>query len=85
VSEKRTNRVVLDSYAVLAYLEAEPEADMVTVALDQGDAWMTLVNLGEVLYIIERKRGKASADTIFLPISWRMTTRIVENAFTGFP
>ncbi|MEZ5078188.1 MAG: type II toxin-antitoxin system VapC family toxin [Solirubrobacterales bacterium] len=43
--------VVLDSWALLAYLKNEPSADQVEAAwLDQGAA-IASVNLGEVLYI----------------------------------
>lgn len=61
----KTARRVLDSHALLALLQAEPHADAVVDALEHGEPWMTLVNLGEVAYIIERERGAAAADTVW--------------------
>lgn len=59
------NRIVLDSFAVLAFLEGEPPAQRVADILMAGEPWMTLVNLGEVTYIVERARGTAVADVVF--------------------
>ncbi len=59
-------RYVLDSFAVLAYLEAEAGADRVNAVLAaarQGEAlaWMSIVNYGEVVYITEREQGLFAA------------------------
>jgi len=57
---------VLDSYALLAYFEDErgrdPVEKLLTDALN-NDALikMTVINLGEVIYITERKRGLHAA------------------------
>lgn len=53
---------VLDSYALLAYLGAEPGHQRVDELLRSGAAgraelYLCLINYGEVLYIIERERG----------------------------
>lgn len=53
---------VLDSFAVLAYLTGEPGAaaveDILRGAAEGGcRALLTLINLGEVLYITERRGG----------------------------
>jgi len=53
---------VLDSYALLAYLEAEPGSNRVKEFLEMAAAgkchlYMCVINLGEVLYIVERERG----------------------------
>lgn len=53
---------VLDSYALLAYLEAEPGSDRVRELLENAkdrkcNIYMCMVNLGEVMYIVERERG----------------------------
>jgi PIN domain nuclease of toxin-antitoxin system len=56
--------VVLDSWALLAYLKNEPAAGKVQdVWLSQGAA-VSSINLGEVLYMRIRERGEkaASAD-----------------------
>ena len=53
---------VLDSYALLAYLEAEQGNDRVRELLEDAkdrkcNICMCMVNLGEVMYIVERERG----------------------------
>jgi predicted nucleic acid-binding protein len=65
-----TDKYVLDSYAVLAYLEAEPGSDRVRELLSAAKSrkcrlFMCVVNLGEVMYIVERERGLPQAqDTL---------------------
>ena len=61
--------VVLDSYAVLAYLEGESGRSTVVDILDaaqSGDCIvvMSIINLGEVLYIVERERGLKKAHEV---------------------
>jgi predicted nucleic acid-binding protein len=53
---------VLDSYALLVYLNDEPGRERVEDVLSQAEQHecrivMCLINLGEVLYITERRRG----------------------------
>jgi len=53
---------VLDSYALLAYLEAEPEGERVAGLLEAAAEqkcrlYLCVINLGEVMYIVERERG----------------------------
>ena len=58
----RSSACVLDSYALLAYLEGE-EARLRIIELLQSaelgecSLYISLINLGEVLYITERERG----------------------------
>jgi ribonuclease VapC len=57
---------VLDSFAVLAYLGGEPGQERVQEVLrqareGQARAVLTLINLGEVAYIIERAQGLVRA------------------------
>jgi len=57
---------VLDSYALLAYLEAEPGGGRVQELLEaavegQCRLYLCVVNLGEVMYIVERERGLPKA------------------------
>lgn len=57
-----TARYVMDSYALLVYLEDEAGADRIRKLLEtarQGRCrlFMCSVNLGEVMYIVERERG----------------------------
>ncbi len=59
------DRVVLDAHAVLVFLGEEPGWSEVEDILRIGDPWMTLVNLGEVAYILERTSGAAAADEVW--------------------
>src|SRR5207245_1749643 len=57
---------VLDSFAVLAYLEGEAGMSRVRSVLEGAEAkrhtgYLSLINLGEVLYIAERERGLVAA------------------------
>jgi len=61
--------VVLDSSAVLAYLNNEAGAERVVVLLraaKAGEARLLLceINLGEILYTVERRRGLAAAQQV---------------------
>ncbi len=54
--------VVLDSWAVLRYLEgAEPSASLVSGLLDQSRPLMSWINLGEVHCILRRVHGEGAA------------------------
>ncbi len=60
-------RYVLDSYALLAYVRAEPGGDEVKSLLEEArkgqvEVYLSLINLGKVAYIVERRRGAAVAD-----------------------
>jgi PIN domain nuclease of toxin-antitoxin system len=59
------DRVVLDAHAVLAFLSDEPGGADVEEILRIGEPWMTLVNLGEVAYILERASGAGAADEVW--------------------
>jgi predicted nucleic acid-binding protein len=57
---------VLDSFALLAYLEGEPGMPKVRAVLEGAEAqrhlvYLSLLNLGEALYITERERGLVAA------------------------
>ena len=57
---------VLDSYAVLAYLGDEPGRERVQGLLEQAEKGdcrvvLSLINLGEVAYIVEREEGLGKA------------------------
>ncbi len=57
---------VLDSYALLAYFEAAPGSEQVRRLLEAAKEgkcclYMCMVNLGEVVYIVERERGLPKA------------------------
>ncbi|MFA4668136.1 type II toxin-antitoxin system VapC family toxin [Pyrococcus kukulkanii] len=62
-------RVVLDSYAILTYLLNEKGAKRVEELLNKArngevKVYMNVVNLGEVYYIIARRKGVDVADFI---------------------
>ncbi|MDP1809606.1 MAG: type II toxin-antitoxin system VapC family toxin [Actinomycetota bacterium] len=61
-------KFVLDSFAVIAFLEGEAGADIVQKVLkvgEEGDLiYMSVVNLGEVYYSMHRAKGPAQADEI---------------------
>jgi len=57
-----SNRYALDSYALLALLNDEAGADRVEALLRQAEAdetqlFLSLINLGELAYIVERRWG----------------------------
>jgi ribonuclease VapC len=60
---------VLDSFALLAYLNGEPGNARVVEVLTQAQAGecrllLCSINLGEILYTVERRRGLAKAQQI---------------------
>ena len=66
MKRKNAKVYVLDSFAILGYLENEASAPFVRDLLKQArkktiELWLSLVNYGEVLYIIERERGLQKA------------------------
>jgi ribonuclease VapC len=61
-----TSGYVLDSFALLAYLGGEAGMPRVRTALERAAAgqhrvYLSLISLGEVLYIVERARGLTGA------------------------
>jgi ribonuclease VapC len=80
VSEKdKLPRFVLDSHALIAYLEDEPGALRVRKVLEvaergQAQVLVSIINYGEVVYITEREKGLVAAQSTIaaideLPIS----------------
>jgi ribonuclease VapC len=70
----KKQRFILDSYSLLAYLQAEPAGEKVRDILKQGAAnqaevLLSVINLGEIYYIIQRKRGQDIAQEIMQDIS----------------
>src|SRR5437588_9459320 len=64
---KKPKAIVLDSCAVIAYLEDEPAAervaDIISDAHEQGiPLFMTVVNAGEVWYIVAREASASDAE-----------------------
>jgi len=65
-NDSKFKEYVMDSYAFLAYLEGEPGGDRVKELLEVATEgkyrlYMSTVNLGEVVYIVERERGLPKA------------------------
>ena len=63
---KPSGNYVLDSFALLAFLADEPGADTVREVLEygqrhDGSIWISVINLGECLYVVEREQGLAAA------------------------
>jgi predicted nucleic acid-binding protein len=80
--------LVLDSWSVIAYLEDEPSgqqvADLITGAHEEGfSIYMTVVNAGEVWYIIAREISEEEANSSikelrelriqFVDVDWELT------------
>jgi predicted nucleic acid-binding protein len=64
---KKPKPIVLDSWAIMAYLQDEPSgekiADMIADAKDDGQTLlMSVINIGEVWYSVARRRSTADAD-----------------------
>lgn len=76
------DRFILDSFALLAYLEEEPGADDVAAILERcseggAESWLSIVNFGEVLYITERERGLQAAQRVIAAID-QLPVRVME-------
>jgi predicted nucleic acid-binding protein len=65
--------VVLDSWALLAYLKDEPAADRIESEWLQSGVAISSINLGEVLYIRTRAIGEDSARADVETIRRRLT------------
>ncbi len=64
--DNNASAYVLDSYAILAYLESESGMARVRTLLTEAAEgslaiYLSVINLGEVLYIIECERGLTNA------------------------
>ena len=65
-SELSSDAYILDSFALMAYLENEVSGEQVTRILRKSAAgethvYFSLINYGECLYIIEREQGLTKA------------------------
>ena len=70
----KTKNFVLDSFALLAYFQGEPGGTTVRDILKEASAgsvsvMLPVVNLGEIYYIVARKRGRETALAIVEDIS----------------
>lgn len=67
-------KYILDSYALLAYFQAEPAGVKVRnilkdAMLNHIVAYLSVISLGEIYYIIARKLGEENADASVEDIS----------------
>lgn len=81
----RKQNYVLDSYALLAYLGGEAGAEQVKALLKQAKekeaiVYLSLMNLGEAAYIIERRYGPERLQEV-LAILTQLPITIVEVSF----
>jgi len=73
VSNEQKPIYILDSFALLAFLEGEPSADRIQVILQaaqeaRAQVYLSVINLGEVLYITERERSLVTAQQVLAVI-----------------
>ncbi len=64
---RKPRAIVLDSWAIMAYLEGEPAAEQVADMIadaheEETPLFMSVVNVGEVWYILAREGSAADAD-----------------------
>jgi len=79
--------IILDSWAVLAYLEDEPAADGVEAIMEEAhDAriplLMTVVNAGEVWYSVARSHSDEQADETVLKDIGDLGVTLVDVGWT---
>ncbi len=64
----------MDSYAMMAYFEDEPGADVVVEILNdivntRSRAYMSIINWGEIYYNTFRVQGEKSAESVLVQMS----------------
>jgi uncharacterized protein len=79
-------RKLLDSYALLAYLNQEAGFEkvrdaMAAVQKSEDPILMNEINIGEVYYTLSRKRGRESADYFLETILPSLPVMSVSNSF----
>ena len=79
-----TMKIVLDSHAVLAYINDEPAAEKVQEYLDLGreekaKLYMNVVNLGEVYYVLSRRKGVDVANIAMALLKKKPITFIIAD------
>ncbi|MBI3244690.1 MAG: type II toxin-antitoxin system VapC family toxin [Chloroflexi bacterium] len=73
---------VLDSYALLAHYQSEPGGPRVKVVLaqaekQQADVYLSIINYGEALYILEREEGLMTAQDLIATVD-QLPVMVVE-------
>ncbi len=84
----KTKAIVLDSWAIMCYLEDEPAAEKVGKVLGNSlsnriPLLMSVINAGEIWYIVGRRRSEKDADATivwlreigvkFIDADWQLT------------
>ena len=85
MSTPLNNSYVLDAFAVLAFLNKEPGGARVkemfeAASSNEARLYLSLINLGEVLYQVARKRGQVEAQRVLAtlddsPLDYLAVTR----------
>lgn len=78
----KSKRYVIDSFALICYLEGEKNSEAVAEILkkglnDEADIFMSVINWGEVYYIVLREQGKKAAE-LYLKTIERYPIKIVD-------
>ena len=81
---------VLDSHALLAYFEGEASGTTVRALIDEAEQrrirlYLSLINWGEVVYVVRREKGEVAAHEVvaridILPITLRGVDRTLVQA-----
>ncbi len=79
---KRLPKYVLDSFALISYIEGEKGAKIVANILkealtDKAEIFMSVINWGEIYYIVLREQGKEVAE-LYLKTINRYPIKIVD-------
>jgi uncharacterized protein with PIN domain len=70
---------VLDAFAVIAIAFEEPGAGRVEELLNgPSDVWMSVVNVAEALYRIERENGEKAARDVLAILTREISVHLVE-------
>jgi len=74
---------VFDSYALLALLEDEPGADLVTELISdrKNEIYLSAINLGEIYYLLLRRSGFNQAERVLESITLEDTISIAEASW----
>jgi len=85
----KPGKIVLDSYALIAYFEDESSADQVKELLQQAEErekslLMNIVNWGEVYYALSRSKGESKAEESILIIDQLPITLIEINRAVAY-
>jgi uncharacterized protein len=78
----RSKRYVLDSYALLCYLEGEKNADDVAEILkkglrDEAEIYLSVLSWGELYYILLREQGEEAVE-LYLKTLGRYPVKIID-------